>query len=109
VVDRPVPAEGPGLSRLPVAPILRREWVQLLLALVVGGVSAATLLGGVRTTGVWRVIVLPVALLLVLRGLKELVSLARTEWQRGRPAPRAYASVILRFLVAYLIVAVASS
>jgi len=108
VAERGTPSGRSGASRLRVPLIAHREPVQLLLALLVGGALAVLLLGGIGAVDVWRVVVLPVALLLVLRGLLELVALAGAEWRRERPGPRRYLLVVVRFLSAYLIVAVAS-
>jgi hypothetical protein len=88
--------------------MLRGEPVQVLLALVAGSVLAVGLVGASGGTELWRVAVLPVALLLVVRALVRLVGLGLAEWYRERTAVRAYLAVVLRFVVAYLIVVAAA-
>lgn len=90
-------------------PALRREPVQLVIAFALGALLAVVLLGGIGSEEVWRVVVLPVALLLIARGLHRLVRLGRAEWRRERTDLRAYFGVGLRFIAAYVIVVAASS
>ena len=88
---------------------LRSEPLQLASALVLGVVLAVTLLGGIAQDEVWRVAILPVAFLLIVRALVRLVELGRAEWRRERTAVRAYLGVVARFVLAYLIVVTAST
>ena len=88
---------------------LRRESVQVVVALVIGALLALALLQGVGASIAWRLAVLPLALLLVVRGLIGLVGLGRAEWRRDRPRRRAYVAVLLRFTIAYVIVVAATS
>jgi hypothetical protein len=105
-VTEPADPGDRGASR---SEVLRREPLQLVAALALGSVLAAVLLGGAGVGAVWRVVVLPVALLLIVRGLIELVKLGRAEWRREVTGVRAYLAVIARFVIAYFLVVAASS
>ncbi len=85
------------------------EAAQYAIALALGLVVAMALLGGIGQRETWRVIVLPVALLLIIRALLRLLQLGRAEWRRERTAARSYLGVVARFVLAYLIVVAASS
>ena len=95
--------------RGPLTRLRRSEAVQLGAALVAGVLLATILLGGLGSDERWRIVVLPVALLLVTRALIALAGIARAEWRRDRTGLRAYVGVVARFAIAYVIVALASS
>jgi hypothetical protein len=103
VVERP----GNGRGRVPLASVLRSETVQVLIALGLGAVLAVVLFGDLTGQRQWRLIVLPVALLLVIRGLVGLLLIGRAEWRREPTGARNYLLVVLRFAGAYVVVAAA--
>ena len=90
-----------------VAVLLRREPVHILAALAVGALLSLVLLGGRTGIGLWRPAVLPVALLLVVRGIAGLIGLGRAEWRRERTEARAYLASVIRLVLAYLLVVAA--
>lgn len=57
----------------------------------------------------WRLGVVVVALALVVAGLIGLVGLARAEWRRDHPGSRRYLGVVARFLLAFVLVLVATA
>lgn len=54
----------------------------------------------------WRLAAATAALLLVISGFVGLVGLARDEWRRARPDRRRYVHVVLRFALAFVLLAV---
>ena len=88
---------------------MRSEAVQLVIALASGFAVATALLGGIGSDELWRLVVLPVALLLIVHGLLRLITLGRAEFRREPSGARAYLGVVARFVTAYLIVAAASA
>ncbi len=103
--------DGEHVDRRREAPVtrLRGELLQFAVALVLGLVLAVALLGGVSQEEVWRVVILPAALLLIVRALHRLIQLGRAEWRREGTAVRAYLGVVVRFVLAYLMIVTASS
>ena len=57
----------------------------------------------------WRLVAVAVALVLVGSGLVGLVGLARAEWRREPPGRRRYLAVVGRFVVAFVLVLVATA
>jgi hypothetical protein len=99
--------DGGVVRERAVGPLLRREPVQVLLALATGVLLSVVLLGAGAGVALWRLAVLPVALLFVVRGIGGLIGLGRSEWRRERTGLRAYLVVVLRFVLAYLLVVAA--
>jgi len=89
--------------------MLRWEPFQILVALVAGASIAVLLLNETDPRSLWRVGILPAVLLLIVRSLVDLVALGRDEWRREPGSGRAYILVVLRFVIAYILVALASS
>lgn len=54
----------------------------------------------------WRLVAAAAALLLVIGGFVGLLRLARDEWRRARPDRRRYVRVVLRFVLAFVLLAV---
>lgn len=54
-----------------------------------------------------RAAALPLALSLVVHGLLGALALGRAEWRRATPPPSAYLRVVLRFLLGFVLGAVA--
>ena len=86
----------------------REPFVHLSAALLGPGVGSL-LLGTVEVTLVVRTAALATALTLVAAGLVRAVGLGRAEWRRERPSGIAYARVVGRFVIAFLLVVVATS
>jgi hypothetical protein len=102
-------SSGGAVPRRSFTDLCRSEPAQLGIGFGLGLVLALVLLGGLAVPGIWRVVVLPVALVLVVRALAGLVAIGRAEWRRERVGIRGYGLVVLRFGIAYLLVAAASS
>ena len=86
----------------------REPWVHLLAALI-GPATGGLLLGTFAPSLVLRTAALGVALSLVGAGLVRAVALGRSEWRRERPGAGAYARVVGRFVLGFLLVVVATS
>lgn len=100
---------GDVVPRRSFRDVCRSEPAQLALGSGLGLMLALGLLGSVTAPDIWRVVVLPVALVLVARGLAGLVAIGRAEWRRERVGVRGYALIVLRFGIAYLLVVAAAS
>ena len=79
------------------------------LAALVGPTAGGLLLGTFALHLLLRTAALAVGFSLVVAGLARAVSLGRDEWRRRRPGGAAYAGVVTRFVVAFLLVVVATS
>jgi len=112
-VTGPLPvtnAEDPGPSgRGSQVPLRSRPVVQILAVSALSLLLARGLLPDASGAAIGRLIVLPVGLLLVVRGILGLVELGRSEWRGRGPSSRSYLAVVAQFAVAFLILAVASS
>lgn len=86
---------------------LRRE---LLLHGIAAGLGLALVRAAIpepETGLLLRAAALPVALSLVVHGLLGALALGRAEWRRATPALRDYRRVIVRFILAFVLAAVA--
>jgi hypothetical protein len=99
--------DGAAASERAAVTPLRQEPVQVLIAVAAGVLLSTVLVGARAGVALWRLAILPVALLFVVRGIVGLIGLGRSEWRRERTGARAYLAVVLRFVLAYLLVVAA--
>lgn len=84
-----------------------RELVTHGAAVLLGPLVAVVLVGVATPALVWRTAALPLALTLVVAGLRRLVRIGRAEWRREAPSMPEYLGAGLRFLAAFVLAALA--
>ena len=86
----------------------REPWVHAVAA-VLGPAAGVLLLGSSAPALVLRTAALGLAFSLVVAGLVRGIALGRSEWRRESPGAGAYARVLGRFALGFLLVVLATS